>query len=103
MPDRLVNVERQGAEVLHTDTLARRPPGEEPEANLDQVVRDRAHSLWEQAGRPDDRADEFWHEARRQISSETAHAKLKREDGPEGTADEHLHRDARLAKASNKP
>ena len=63
MPDRLVDVERQGAEVLHTDTLARRPAGEEP-ANLDQVVRDRGHLLWEQAGRPDDRADEFWHEAR---------------------------------------
>ena len=43
MPDRLVNVERQGAEVLHTDTLARRPAVEEPEANLDQVVRDRAY------------------------------------------------------------
>ena len=56
MPDRLVNVERQGARVLHTDTLARRSAGEEPEANLDQVVRDRAHLLWEQAGRPDDRA-----------------------------------------------
>ena len=102
MPDRLVNVERQGAEALRTDTLARRPAGEEPEANLDQVVRDRAYLLWEQAGRPDDRADEFWHEARRQISSE-ADAMLKREGGPEGRADEHLHRDARLAKASNKP
>ena len=39
MPDRLVNVERQGAEVLHTDTLARRPAGEEPEANLDSRSR----------------------------------------------------------------
>ena len=99
MPDRLVNVERQGAEVLHTDTLARRPAGEEPEANVDQVVSDRAYLLWEQAGRPDDRADEFWHEARRQISSEGADAMLEREGGPEGRADEHLHRDARLAKA----
>ncbi len=99
MPDRLVNVERQGAEVLHTDTLARRPAGEEPEANLDQVVRDRAYLLWERAGRPDDRADEFWHVALRQISSEGADAMLAREGGPEGRADEHLHRDARLAEA----
>ena len=103
MPDRLVNVERQGAEVLHTDTLAGRPAGEEPEANLDQVVRDRAYLLWEQAGRPDDRGDEFWHEARRQISSEGAEAMLEREVGAQGKADEHLHRDARLARASNKP
>ncbi len=98
MPDRLVNVERQGAEVLQTDALARRSAGEGPEANLDQVVRDRAHMLCEQAGRPDDRVDEFWHEARRQISAEGADAMF-----PEGRADEHLHRDARLAKASNKP
>ena len=63
MPDRLVNVERQGAEVLHTDTLASRPAREEPEANLDQVIRDRAYLLWEQAGRPDAGADEFWHES----------------------------------------
>ena len=103
MPDRSVNVERHGEKVLHTDTLVGRPAGEEPEANLDQVVRDRAHSLWEQAGRPEDRADEFWHEARRQISAEGADAMLEREGGPEGRADEHLHRDARLAKASKKP
>ena len=96
MPDRSVNLD--GAKLLHADTLAGHPAGEEPEANLDQVIRNRAHSLWEQAGRPDDRVDEFWHEARRQISAEGADAMF-----PEGRADEHLHRDARLAKASNKP
>jgi hypothetical protein len=36
--------------VLHTDTLAGRPAGEEPEASLDQV--DRAYLLWKQAERP---------------------------------------------------
>jgi Protein of unknown function (DUF2934) len=102
MPERLADFEGQGAEVLHTDTLARRPAGEEPEANVDQIVRERAHLLWEQAGRPHDRADEFWHEARCQISSEGADAMLQREGGFEGRADEHLHRDARLAKASKK-
>jgi Protein of unknown function (DUF2934) len=80
MPERLVDVERQGAEVLHTDTLALRPAGEEPEANLDQVVRERAYGevteevireraylLWEQAGRPEGHADDFWHKAQTQI------------------------------------
>src|ERR1700685_2370580 len=28
--------------------------------SLDQIVRERAYLLWEQEGRPDDRADEHW-------------------------------------------
>ena len=31
----------------------------ETKAGLDQVVRERAYLLWEQAGRPDDREDDF--------------------------------------------
>jgi hypothetical protein len=33
----------------------------ETKAGLDRVVRERAYLLWEQAGRPDGRADDFWH------------------------------------------
>jgi hypothetical protein len=44
MPERLV--EKQGAEGLPTDALARRPVGQEPEANLDEDVRGRAYLLW---------------------------------------------------------
>src|ERR1700729_1786875 len=38
----------------------------ETKEGLDQVVRERAFSLWEQAGRPDGRADEFWNQAQYQ-------------------------------------
>ena len=42
MLQRFSDVERQEAQELHTDTLARLPTGEVPEANLDEVVRDAA-------------------------------------------------------------
>src|SRR5580658_2653317 len=35
----------------------------ETPAGLNQVVRERAYLLWEQAGRPDGRADDFWYHA----------------------------------------
>ena len=38
----------------------------ETKAGLDQVVRERAYLLWEQAGRPEGRADDFWHQAQYQ-------------------------------------
>ncbi len=31
---------------------------------FDNHVRERAFTLWEEAGCPDDRAEEFWHRAR---------------------------------------
>jgi len=34
----------------------------ETKEGLDQVVRERAYVMWEQAGRPDGMADEFWHQ-----------------------------------------
>jgi hypothetical protein len=34
----------------------------------DEQIRARAYQLWEAAGRPDDRQDEFWHEAERELS-----------------------------------
>jgi hypothetical protein len=64
----------------------------ESKAGLDQVVRERAYSLWEQAGRPDGRADDFWHEAQRQRFCERAYAMWEREGCPEGKADEHWFR-----------
>lgn len=33
----------------------------------DDQIRDRARQLWEQAGRPDGRNDEFWHLAEKQL------------------------------------
>jgi hypothetical protein len=64
----------------------------ETKAGLDQVVRERAYLLWEQAGRPDGRADYFWHQAQHQRFSERAYALSEREGCPEGKADEHWFR-----------
>jgi Protein of unknown function (DUF2934) len=64
----------------------------ETKAGLDQVVRERAYLLWEQAGRPDGCADDFWHQAQRQRFCERAYALWEREGCPEGKADEHWFR-----------
>ena len=41
------------------------------EKPVEEQVRIRAHALWEQAGKPDRREGEFWHEAEREIMHET--------------------------------
>ena len=142
MPERLVDVEKQGSKLLHTFPVtigapavgehafkekaleaaanAKLVPNEELEnlnakmhvsrggqltpfgdphgvlaetkAGLDQVVRERAYLLWEQAGSPEGRADEFWHEAQHQRFCERAYALWEREGCPEGNSDEHWSR-----------
>ena len=141
MPERLVDVERRGAEVLHTFPVAVRSPADEDafkqkaleaaahaklvaneeldslnarmhvsrggqltpygdplgvlaetKAGLDQFVRDRAYFLWEEAGRPEGCADDFWRKAQDERFRERAYALWEREGRPEGKADEHWHR-----------
>jgi hypothetical protein len=143
MPERLVDIEKQGSQVLHTFPVtistpaveeehafkekaleaaanAKLVPNEELEtlnakmhvgrggqltpygdphgvlaetkAGLDQVVRERAYLLWEQAGRPDGSADDFWHEAQGQRFRERAYALWEREGCPEGKETEHWSR-----------
>ncbi|HLK70766.1 MAG TPA: DUF2934 domain-containing protein [Steroidobacteraceae bacterium] len=41
----------------------------------EQMVRERAYALWEQAGRPDGRENEFWHRARQQLMTEGDHSR----------------------------
>jgi hypothetical protein len=60
--------------------------------SLDRIVRDRAYLIWEQEGRPDDRADEHWQRAQEQHLHERAHALWEQEGRPEGRTDEHLDR-----------
>lgn len=36
----------------------------------EEAIRQRAHDIWEQAGRPEGAAAEHWDEARRQIAAE---------------------------------
>jgi hypothetical protein len=41
-------------------------------ANLAERIRARAYELWEQAGRPQDRSDEFWYKARQELAGDAA-------------------------------
>ena len=36
----------------------------EDDATPEEATRRRAHALWEEAGRPEGRSEEFWHRAR---------------------------------------
>jgi Protein of unknown function (DUF2934) len=45
-----------------------------------QIIRERAHQLWEAAGRPDGREEHFWHEAERQLNEERIRRELKTPD-----------------------
>ncbi len=142
MPERLVDVERKGADLLHTFPVAVSPPADEEEAfkqkaleaaahaklvpneeletltarlhvsrggpltpygdrlgvlaetkeGLDQFVREAAYFLWENAGRPEGRADEFWRQVQHERFRERAYALWEREGRPEGKADEHWRR-----------
>jgi hypothetical protein len=38
--------------------------------NREERIRQKAHQIWEQAGRPDGKADEHWSEAERQIDKD---------------------------------
>jgi DUF2934 family protein len=40
--------------------------------DIEHVIRRRAYELWEQAGCPEGRSDEFWHSARAEIEGEGA-------------------------------
>lgn len=43
-------------------------------------IRERAHHLWERAGRPDGRADAFWEQARREEEARAAAEEDERVD-----------------------
>jgi hypothetical protein len=40
-----------------------------PEAS-EEKIREYAHKLWEKAGKPEGRADDFWHQAKSELESD---------------------------------
>lgn len=40
--------------------------------DLDRRIAERAHALWEEAGRPEGKSDEHWLQAREQLTAEGA-------------------------------
>lgn len=61
----------------------------ETPAGLEQMVRERAYFLWEKAGQPKGRADDFWHKAETEHLRHRAYALWEREGRPNGRAYEH--------------
>ena len=64
----------------------------ETRAGLDQIIRERAFLLWEEARRPDGRAEEFWIQAEHQRRCERAYALWERTGCPKDKAEEHWFR-----------
>lgn len=56
--------------VPPSETLNNQEPADAP-AEDEQQIRDRAYRLWESEGRPEGRADDYWHRARELIEAET--------------------------------
>jgi len=50
------------------------------ELQTQEEIRLRAHELWEKAGKPAGREDQFWLEAERQLSEERIRHELKTPD-----------------------
>ena len=76
-------------------------------ADHEQRVRDLAYRMWEDAGRPYGRADEFWHAASHHLADEGLPAAPGLTDGlpaePEGPASEPQRPAAAKAAAAKKP
>jgi len=84
-----MHVGRGGQMAAYGDSLA---GDSQTKIGLDQVVRERAHLLWEQDGRPQGRAEEYWHRALDQHLRERAFMLWQQEGSPEGRADEYWQR-----------
>jgi hypothetical protein len=61
----------------------------ETKLGLEQAVRERAYLLWEKEGRPEGRAEEYWHRALDQHLRERAYVLWQQEGSPEGREDEY--------------
>jgi hypothetical protein len=53
-------------------------------ANEDQI-RNYAHQLWEKAGRPEGRDDEFWHAAKAELDADGESPTTRAEQQPDKT------------------
>jgi hypothetical protein len=75
--------------------VARRAPllGEQNMNTNEQVIREQAYELWDHAGRPDDRSDEFWFAAIAEFESgeETGERNLSANVPPHVVPARHEH------------
>jgi hypothetical protein len=84
-----MHVGRSGQMAAYGDNLS---GDSQTKVGLDQVVRERAHLLWVQDGRPQGRTQEYWHRALDQHLRERAYMLWQQEGSPEGRAEEYWRR-----------
>jgi hypothetical protein len=84
-----MHVSRGGQMAPYGDDLQK---DSETKLGLDQAVRERAYFLWENDGRPDGRAQEYWYRALDQHLRERAYVLWQQEGSPEGRQDEYWRR-----------
>jgi hypothetical protein len=59
---------------------------------MEQSIRERAYALWEEDGRQDKPAEEYWNRARTEYLQERAYILWQQEGSPEGRANDYWHR-----------
>jgi hypothetical protein len=84
-----MHVSRGGRMEPHNDIV---PVNSETKSGLEQAVREQAYLLWEQEGRPEGRADEYWRRASEQILRERTYLLWHQEGMPQGQAADHWRR-----------
>jgi hypothetical protein len=84
-----MHISRGGQMAPYGDEL---PNTSETKTGLEQSVRERAYLLWEEAGRPEGRAEEFWHCALDQHLRTRAYVLWEQDGRPPGRADEYWRR-----------
>lgn len=84
-----LRVSRSGQMSSYGDDLDQ---SSETKGGLEQEVRERAYSLWEQDGRPNGANETYWHQALDQHLRQRAYALWQREGSPDGRADEFWNR-----------
>lgn len=58
---------------------------DEPPRSTEQQIRERAYELWDQAGRPHGRDEEFWQQARDEIERELLKEQNRTINSPPGS------------------
>jgi hypothetical protein len=64
-------VGQRNAAVLTQSQYLTQLSNQKTELATEEQIRDYAHLLWEQAGRPEGRADDFWHAAEVELKAES--------------------------------
>ncbi|WP_235021280.1 DUF2934 domain-containing protein [Caballeronia telluris] len=81
-----IHTSRRGQMAPYGDEVEK---SSETKLGLEQAVRERAYLLWEKDGRPEGRAEEYWHRALDQHLRERAYVLWQQEGSPEGREDEY--------------